>query len=484
LQEGSTQRSHGYAMTDRQSTANILALARAGATARAWDEFVAAGLDKVSDAKALTLKGRLLKDRARKAKNGTAARLYLQSAKAYADAASLAPDSYPLINAATMSLFAGQADHMTLLAQRVLTLLDTRAGPGETAYWHEATRAEALLLLGQDAQARKALDKAIAAAPAAWEDRAATLRQFRQIALFRGEDADWLATYAPPVSLHFKGMMGIDPNDAEAEKAARKAVEELGAGFGFGALAAGADILIAEALIARGAELHVVLPVMASAFRAQSVEPYGAAWASRFNRLFEQAASVTVVAAGEVLSDAAIELAARVAKGMAIENAARLEGGAAGLEIGDSPYAASEQNDRFIELARSASLPDVDIPKGKLDIYLVNDKAQEGTGWKATDGAFVAREASLEAALDRVAAARRGASTARIGVSLGVASDSDLAAAKASRIAQSADPGVTLADAITARALLALSPAMRAEPIGELADPAGAVAIYAIEPRN
>ena len=44
----------------------ILALARAGATSRAWDRFVAAGFDRdEADFQALTLKGRLLKDRAR-----------------------------------------------------------------------------------------------------------------------------------------------------------------------------------------------------------------------------------------------------------------------------------------------------------------------------------------------------------------------------------------------------------------------------------
>jgi hypothetical protein len=471
-------------INDAKPPASILALARAGATARAWDEFVAAGLDKAGDAKALTLKGRLLKDRARKARNGAAARLYLQSARAYADAASLAPDSYPLINAATMSLFAGQADHMALLAQRVLTLLDTRAGPGETAYWHEATRAEAMLLLGQKAQARKALDKAIAAAPAAWEDRAATLRQFRQIALFRGEDAGWLSAYAAPASLHFKGMMGIDPADVAAARAVRKGVEELGAGFGFGALAAGADILIAEALVERGAELHVILPVIASAFRAQSVEPYGAAWASRFDRLFELAASVTVVAPGEMLSDAAIELAARVSKGMAIENATRLEGEAVGFEVGDLAPEAAEAGDSFIDLARSASLPHVDIPKGQLAIYLASDQTPEGAGWEAAEGLFVAHEASLEAVLDRLATERRRTPLARTGIHIGFTADSGLVTATAARIAQSADPGVTLADATTARALLSHSPRMRAEPMGELADPTGAIPIYAIEPRS
>ena len=209
-------------MTAGEHFREISALARAGAVTRAWNAFVDAGLEQsTSDPKALTLKGRLLKDQARKTSGGVAARLYLQSAKAYTDAAALRPDSYPLINAATMSLFAGQSDHMALLAQHVLNMLETGIGLGETAYWHEATRAEALLLLDRQADAQTALDKAINTAPAAYEDRAVTLRQFRQIAEFRGSSCNWLVNYAPPASLYFKGMIGIAPDDHHAADLAR-----------------------------------------------------------------------------------------------------------------------------------------------------------------------------------------------------------------------------------------------------------------------
>jgi hypothetical protein len=45
----------------------ILTLARTGATSRAWKAFIAAGLDGANEVEALTLKGRLLKDRAKQA---------------------------------------------------------------------------------------------------------------------------------------------------------------------------------------------------------------------------------------------------------------------------------------------------------------------------------------------------------------------------------------------------------------------------------
>lgn len=46
-------------------------------------------------------------------------------------------------------------------------------------------------------------------------------------------------------------------------------------GFAWGALAAGADIVIAEHLLASDAELHVVLPCPVEQFEAQSVAPAG-----------------------------------------------------------------------------------------------------------------------------------------------------------------------------------------------------------------
>jgi hypothetical protein len=465
------------------NSATILALARAGATSRAWESFVAAGLDHAGgDPKALTLKGRLLKDQARKAKGETAARLYLQSAKAYADAAVLRPDSYPLINAATMSLFAGQADHMELLAQKVLTMLDTGIGAGETAYWHEATRAEALLLLGRQADARTALDKAVIAAPAAWEDRAATLRQFREIADFRGQPCDWLAEYAPPASLYFKGLIGVAPDDDRAAMVARDAVSDVQAGFAYGALAAGADILIAEALIEQGAELHLVLPTLASAFRMQSVAPYGEAWLPRFDRLFEQAASVTVAAAGEVLSEAAIGLAAQVAKGAAMENARRLEGSAKGLELNDRPSAQFKAStDVFAALERSALLPPTILTAGQITATLVTDDiGGEQAGWNPiADGFFASTTDSLPKAGALLDALRRSAPAARCAIIAGVG-DAALRRAQASRMAQCAAAGTCVADSITAKALLSILPKLRTEPLGELPDAAGALEIYAI----
>ncbi len=468
--------------------ATILSLARAGATARAWDSFLSEGLgDVTNNPTALTLKGRLLKDQARKAKGEAAAWLYLQSAEAYADAAALGPDSYPLINAATMSLFAGQPPHMALLAQRVLEMLDTGSGAGETPYWHEATRAEALLLLGRRDDARAALDKAIFAAPAAWEDRAATLRQFREIAEFRGEACAWLARYAPPASLYFKGMIGISPDDLHAAKIARDATASANAGFGYGALAAGSDILIAEALIEQGAELHVVLPLIPSAFRAQSVAPFGDAWLPRYDRLFELAASVTIVATDEALTHAAVQFAAQAAKGAALENAAKLEGKAGGLELNDiasQHFVAATDN--LVPLERSATLPGAALDDGKLLISLIVDHPDLDTQlWGAVAGGFYMLSVNSFVAADTLLAnVRQAMPDARCAVAAIAGAittgDSDSHVAKVVRMAQCAAAGTTVTDKASALAMRSIFSTMRFEPLGELPDKTGAIDIYAI----
>jgi hypothetical protein len=468
---------------------SVLALARAGATTRAWGCFAAAGLAEVTkDPAALTLKGRLIKDQARKASGEAAAKLCLQSAKAYADAAALKPDSYPLINAATMSLFAGQPDHMALLAQQVLTMLDSGTGVGETAYWHEATRAEALLLLGQPDDAQAALDKAIVAAPSAWEDRAATLRQLRQIATFRNESCDWLGHYAPPSSLYFKGMIGVASDDLRAAEQAREAVDNAKAGFGYGALAAGADILIAEALVARGSELHVVLPVMSSAFRAQSVAAFGDAWLPRFDRLFEQAASVTIVAAGETLTEAAITLAAQVAKGAAIVNARRLEGVATGLELNDSPSSAFDAGrEAFVSLERSAEVSSAELPVGQMHFTLVSDQVGDPQNWAPIADGFYIRSASSANAINALLSELESDTPDACRAVDIFANDAnaDLAStqkARLLRLAQCGPGGTTVASASTALAMLSQFPAISIEPLGELPDAGGAIEIYAVQP--
>lgn len=81
------------------------------------------------------------------------------------------------------------------------------------------------------------------------------------------------------------------------------ALDAVGAGVGFGPLACGADLLIAEALIARGAELNVVLPFAEDDFIAESVLCGGAEWMARYRACRDAAASLHFATPGAYVGD-------------------------------------------------------------------------------------------------------------------------------------------------------------------------------------
>ncbi|HYI63461.1 MAG TPA: tetratricopeptide repeat-containing protein [Allosphingosinicella sp.] len=295
----------------------IIALARAGALDHAWGQFAAAGYDRDDkNPAALNVKGRLLKDHAlRAADEATRRRYYLQSSEAYRASAALQPATYPLINAATLSLLSGDREQAEEIAREVLERIAREPDEPETPYYKAATEAEALLLLGRLDEARSMLEAAVAAAPRAWEDHASTLRQFLAIQELLGGEAGWLDILRPPRSLHYAG-------DSAADAAA-----DPGIGFGFGALAAGAELAAAEALLARGAELHVVLPSDPQSFAAAFVDNEGAEWRARFDAALAAAESVRCVRPLDRPPDpAATALADRIAYGAALLNAERLMG--------------------------------------------------------------------------------------------------------------------------------------------------------------
>ena len=293
----------------------VLALARAGSLDFAWSEYQRYCLGKITahqDAKLLEdimgLGARLLKDLFL-ASSGKEARDYaLQSSEGYEAAFKLTGGFYSGINAATMGLMGGMDEAMIKTrAQEVmrqlppLTELDK-----ETLYFIEATRAEALLLLGETYKARNVLRGAIRHDPQNYTAHASTLRQFKMILERRGEDLDWLTLFEPPKPAHFAGHLfkiGDETKTGMLSAAAQDklkidisdAIQLNDIGFGYGSLAAGSDIVIAEVLLDEGCELHVTLPVEPEVFMTHSVEPYGQEWMARFKNCWDAASSRDVV---------------------------------------------------------------------------------------------------------------------------------------------------------------------------------------------
>ena len=107
-------------------------------------------------------------------------------------------------------------------------------------------------------------------------------------------------------------------------------------GFAYGALSSGADIMWAEALLERGAELHVVLPFAREEFRRVSVEPAGPGWAERFERCMAAATTVRYATEDAFLGDDVLyRYGAELAMGLALLRARYLRAEVRQLAVWD-----------------------------------------------------------------------------------------------------------------------------------------------------
>jgi len=340
----------------------VLSLARVGALDFAWAEYGRYGLDGVSahnfpkdgDTKLLedimSLKGRLLKDMALRASGDERTTYARRSVTAYGRAFAATGGYYSGINVAAMSELGGRSERTVAdKASAVLDILpNEKANNKEGTYYIEATRAEALLLMGHKNKAGEILHGALMHDPLNFTAHATTFRQFGIIMGARGESTEWLEPFAPPSAVHFAGhIFSDDANaanymDARTQEDLREAISEQiqrhDIGFGYGALAAGSDILIAETLLEEGAELHVVLPAPIDQFIATSVTPFGSNWDARFDQCLTQAGSLRVCGNTDSVwpNKASAQFASQSAMGRAVMRADTLFGSAAQLLIWDT----------------------------------------------------------------------------------------------------------------------------------------------------
>lgn len=296
----------------------VLCLASTGAASQAAALFDSLRLDKAID-KPLSsrleldiaaLRSRLIKDEALAASGSTRAAALAWAADDYArlfvkaTAAGNEEAYYPGINAATLYLLAGDQARAAKLARQVLDQLASWP-PDRKSYYEVASELEAQLVLGELDDAHESA-KAVRArirdsAQTDYRGLSSTVRQLRLIIDAKGLGPEWRDALAPPRVLHFLGHIVAPAGrpgrfPAEQELEVRQAIAGLLAardiGFGYGSLAAGADILFAEALLDRGAGLHVVLPFERDEFVDVSVRPSGDEWVERFNHCLSRATTV------------------------------------------------------------------------------------------------------------------------------------------------------------------------------------------------
>jgi len=320
----------------------VLALARAGSTNEAARRFAELGLKGVEDEEIAALGARIEKDVALSQEGEARRRHADQAADSYAAIYARTGGYYPAVNAATLALVAGDAERSRLLASEVLSVLQHQ---DDHSYYAAATRAEANLLLGKEGRAREALALAVTSDGADYGAHFSTRRQLRTICGLTGADESLLDILAGPEVVHFCGHL-ISPRQREARltaqdvsDVARQIATELQArpvGVAYGALASGADILWAEALLASGSELHVVLPFPLEEFVRSSVAPAGDEWVERFHRCMAGATAVHYATDDVCRADDVLyRYGAEFAMGLALLRARYLDAGVRLLAVWD-----------------------------------------------------------------------------------------------------------------------------------------------------
>lgn len=368
----------------------VLTLARAGATDEAARRFQDYGLAGVPDEDVAALKARIAKDLALRAGGEERRRLAARAAHLYGAVFTETGGYYPAVNAATLWLVAGESARSRELAAAVLELLT-----GADSYYKAATEAEACLLLGEQAEAATALERAGGLHGRDFAAMAGTRRQLRMICDYLGLDPSPLSALAGPSVVHFCGHR-IGERDArfppEAEEGVAARVAELvsanSPGFAYGSLASGADILWAEALLARDCELHVVLPFAREEFVASSVAPSGPQWVERFDRCLAAAATIRFATDDAFLGDDVLfRYASEYAMGLSLLRARYLDaeirqlavwdgepaGGAAGTAIDVATWRRTGREVTVISPRREAPVALASTP-------LVESHAATGTG--------------------------------------------------------------------------------------------------------
>ncbi len=319
----------------------VLARARSGATQLAkklYDEYHLSR-ELTDDPKLRddigALSGRILKDEARQASGETRVALLRQSAEAYADVFRRSPKYYQGINAATLFTLAGDDVRAAPIIQATAEDCDKEHPTApDDVYYLEATRAELALLRGDTANAEAALARAIPRGYGNWAAMATTRRQLLEICQHRGLPTETLKRLEMPRIVQYLGHMiappgkeGRFPADQEAAIAAKIAdyLAENDIRVGYGSLACGADILFAEALLARKAELNIVLPFNLEEFKQVSVARGGDGWLKRFDECLAGARSVLFGTEDMYMGDDSLfPYATRLAMGVAILRAQHL----------------------------------------------------------------------------------------------------------------------------------------------------------------
>lgn len=242
------------------------------------------------------------------------------------------------VNAAAGYALIGDGDRGKAIASMVLHEMSRSPTENGDDYWRRAVLAECKLLQGDAAAAASLFEAASSAADATPGKKATTRRQLRRLKKCAGIDDAWIDRVTPQTSVLFYSGPLAHRAIADSELPTRRLLNELDhlltskpIAWAYGALASGADIIIAEALINAGVELNVCLPLPPREFLAASVAVSGPEWRERFIACMRAASSIEWNRRASMACESAYRLGAVVAMGKSIRYASQLETEAIGF---------------------------------------------------------------------------------------------------------------------------------------------------------
>jgi CRP-like cAMP-binding protein len=225
--------------------------------------------------------------------------------------------AYSGINAATMARATGDKVAASSVAREVIIRT-----PSSSEYWACVTRAEALALCEKWNDAAAALKDAARAKSVGPGAIASTRLQLSRLASILGEQVISLLNELPQVGIAaFTGHMGLGEDfdgvsqNAELDRVVSQvsqSIKDFKVGIGYGSLARGGDLLLAEALIASSGVFHAVLPFRVEDFILSSIKPRVSKqshnWEKRFASALSRSASLSIISSAKSSSMTKLEL--------------------------------------------------------------------------------------------------------------------------------------------------------------------------------
>ncbi len=340
-----------------------LSLARGGNSSKA-NEYAQTllqetSLDRVLESETLSLLGRLAKDRYERtpsAQKTKRRKLAEESAVFYTRGAQVVDNSFPLINAATMSLLAGHKMRAHELARQAIEhAQNERNGRSrKNDAWLLATLGEAFLVLGELSASANWYRKAAQAAAGRRGDLS-SMRRNITLLQEKIEGAEIVkAIFHPGRVVAFLGETQdfLEEENLSLRAAIKERLSLLDANIGYCWPTPGANTLFAELLLERGGELHLIVPAERDNFGSDEIDlaaPEAASWRERCDKLLECATQVHVVTRENFLNDSVLfDFAADVTQGLALTHAREMDAPVCVL-------AAIEDNTPVQEKARQSS---------------------------------------------------------------------------------------------------------------------------------